>query len=277
MASPSTTHVFDAASPSHSDHTTTSTPPPAEDGALRILVLEDDEKLRRSFARRLRSEGHIVDEAMTLADARALLAERRYGCLVLDRIVPDGDSLELVAERRKTPGRVPVLMLSALGTVDQRVKGLAVGTDDYMPKPIQLTELALRVRNLAAKAAASDWGPVQLGGVTVDRERGEVSIEGQVVKLTPHQSAVLDYLVANRGRMIATEELLEHCWDGGRSLFANPLHSQVTRLRRVFSGWLRIESVRGAGYLLKVEDPEARPRHHTRSRPSRVGLQGASS
>ncbi|HYI62129.1 MAG TPA: response regulator transcription factor [Acidimicrobiales bacterium] len=229
--------------------------------ALRVLVLEDDPVLRRSFANRLRSEGHVVDEASTLAGARAALAEAEYGCLVLDRIVPDGDALELVAEQRDQPGRAPVLVLSGLGAVDQRVKGLAVGADDYVSKPVRLKELALRVRNLAEKAESSEWGPVHLGGVVVDRERDRVTMDGAEVHLTPHQHAVLDYLVAHRERMIATEELLEHCWDGGRPLFANPLHSQVTRLRRIFAGRLRIESVRGAGYVLKVDEvaPPATP------------------
>lgn len=224
--------------------------------ALRVLVLEDDPVLRSSFANRLRNEGHVVDEVSTLAAARTALDEAEYGCLVLDRIVPDGDALELVAEQRDKPGRPPVLVLSGLGAVDQRVKGLAVGADDYVSKPVRLKELALRVRNLAEKAESSEWGPVHLGGVVVDRERDRVTMDGAEVHLTPHQHAVLDYLVAHRERMIATEELLEHCWDGARPLFANPLHSQVTRLRRIFAGRLRIESVRGAGYVLKVDETE---------------------
>lgn len=253
MAPHTTSALYDVASssiPSPGPHGSAA----ADPDALRVLVLEDDPVLRSSFANRLRNEGHIVDEAVTLAEARAALAQFEYGCLVLDRIVPDGDALELVAEQRDIPGRPPVLILSAMGAVDQRVKGLSIGADDYVSKPVRLKELALRVRNLAEKAESSEWGPVHLGGVVVDRERDRVTVDGDEVHLTPHQHAVLDYLVAHRERMIATEELLEHCWDGGRPLFANPLHSQVTRLRRIFAGRLRIESVRGAGYVLKVDE-----------------------
>lgn len=238
----------------------TGSPPPgagsSAPGTGRVLVLEDDPLLRRSYAQRLRTEGHVVDEVATLAEARAALDGAGYDCLVLDRLVPDGDALDLVIALKDVPGHPPVLVLSALGTVDQRVRGLDLGIDDYLSKPASLKELALRVGILVDRGSRSDWGPVHLGQVVVDRERGVVAVDGEEVHLTPHQHSVLDYLVAHRDRMITTEELLEHCWDRRRSLFADPLHSQITRLRSCFAGRLRIESVRGAGYLLEVQGDE---------------------
>lgn len=229
-------------------------PPP---GPSRLLLLEDDVALRRSYAARLRSEGHTVDEVGTLASARAALAEVAFTCLVLDRVVPDGDALDLVADLQEGPERMPVLVLSGLGLPDQRVRGLASGADDYVVKPIRLDELVQRVANLTARARSVEWGLVDLGaGVVVNRHRRRVTLDGEAVHLTPHQHSVLDYLVVHRDRLVPADELLEHCWDGHRKLFANPLHSQVNRLRRIFAGRLRIACVQGAGYVLSV-DPRA--------------------
>lgn len=230
-------------------------PEPATGRRLDVLLVEDDVLLRRALHGRLTRDGHRVDQAATIAEARRALDEAHHDCLVLDRLVPDGDTLDLVAELHRRPRRPSILVLSGLGEVDERIVGLRAGADDYVAKPVRLAELAMRVRNLGAWGPAPGATSIRLGDVVVDRERDRVVVAGAEVHLTPHQHAVLDYLVAHRHRMVTTEEVLEHCWDGDRPLFANPLHSQVTRLRRAFRGHLRIESVRGAGYVLKVEDP----------------------
>lgn len=230
----------------------------AEPG-VRVLLLEDDPFLRRSFMRRLRSAGFEVDVASTLAEARQAVRRLTYDCLVLDRLVPDGDAIVLAAELSALAGRAPVIVLSALGDASQRVEGLLAGVDDYLAKPVSLEELVERVRKmveLAPSAAAADLDPlVQVGSVVFDRLRREVSVAGRPVHLTPRQLAVLEYLMLHAGQLVRVEEVLEHCWDGGRSLFSNPLTSQVTRLRAIFRGSLRIEAVRGAGYLLEPAGP----------------------
>lgn len=219
---------------------------------MRVLVLEDDRRLCEAYARRLRADGYAVDEVATLSRARHAIIDVAYDCLVLDRLVPDGDSLELVAEVLDEPARPWMLVLSALGDPDHRVRGLEAGADDYVPKPARLDELALRVRKLMVRPRSVVPGPLHLGRVTVDRARRQVVLDGDEVHLTSRQYAVLDYLVANRHRMVPTEELLEHCWDRNRDLFGNPVHTQVSRLRKLFRGALRIESVRGAGYVIRV-------------------------
>lgn len=219
---------------------------------MRLLLLEDDPELRAPYARRLRAEGHAVDEVDTLGRARLALMDVDYDCLVFDRLVPDGDSLELVSELHDGPDWTPILLLSALGDGEERVRGLRAGADDYVAKPVRLDELALRVTNLAVRATSPSMAPVQLGRVTIDRARRTAAIDDEPVRLTPMQYSVLDHLVAHRDRMVTTEELLEHCWDASRHLFANPLHSQITRLRSAFRGSLQFCSVRGQGYVLRV-------------------------
>ena len=208
------------------------------------MVLEDDRELRRLVAGRLRTEGHSVDEVATLSAARQALAANKYDCLVLDRVVPDGDAIHLVAEMYDRAEHVPMLVLSGLdGPNEQAVEGLLLGADDYMTKPVRLDELALRVRNLGSLPTRVRLAPLHVGRVTIDRMRRRVTIDDTPVHVTPHQFAVVAYLAADRWRLVTTEELLDHCWDDQRDLFANPLHSQIVRLRHRFRGALRFDSV----------------------------------
>ncbi|HEU5152221.1 MAG TPA: response regulator transcription factor [Iamia sp.] len=223
---------------------------------MRILLLEDDAVLRRSLARRLRADGLAVDEAATLAAARAALWNVRYDGLVLDRLVPDGDGLDLVVELRGRRERARVLVLSALGHTDERVRGLRAGADDYMAKPVGLDELSLRVTNLLVRTPlAEQVGPlIELGRVVIDRSRRQVAIDGETAHLTPIQYALVEYLAVHRCRVVSSDELLEHCWDANRDLLSNPLYPQLSRLRAVFGDALAFVSVRGQGYLLRCGD-----------------------
>lgn len=206
---------------------------------------------------RLRADGHAVDEAGTLAEARSWLARGTYDCLVLDRRVPDGDAVELVEDLDATIDRPPILILSGLGEGGERLRGLTGGADDYMVKPVHLEELVLRVRNLVAPATTSTPGALELGRVTLDREHRHVTLDGATVHLTPTQYAIFEQMALAAGLLVTKEHLLRHCWDAHRHLGLNPLHSHITRLRRIFDGSLVFESTWGAGYTLRIA-PDAR-------------------
>lgn len=233
---------------------------------MRVLVLEDEARLSGAYARRLRHDGFAVDEVATLAEVRTAVVDVSYDCLVLDRHVSDGDSLDLLPELAQAPHHAPVLVVSANGDADARIRGLAEGAEDYVAKPVRLDELALRVAKVVARRepAAGASPIVTLGPVCIDLARREVTCDGQPVHLSPIQYSVLEQLVRHRHRMLSTEELLEHCWDRRRDPFSNPLHTQITRLRGIFRGALRITSVRGAGYRIEL-DPD--PPHQIPSRP----------
>lgn len=226
---------------------------------MRLLLLEDDVKLRRSIRGCLRADGYAVDDVGTLGEAHGNLREAPYDGLVLDRLVPDGDSLDLVAELAASPDPPATLVMSGLGSTDDRVRGLEHGASDYMAKPVRLDELLLRVRRMVVRRTSERVAPITLGSVVVDRALHAVVVDGAEVHLTSHQYAVVAYLAGNRHRLVPSEELLDHCWDRNRELFANPLHTQITRLRRVFDGHLRFVSVRGVGYRIEVPSPPATP------------------
>jgi len=184
------------------------------------------------------------------------MEEVEYDCVVLDRLVPDGDSLQLVEEFSSYRSRPAVLVLSGLGSGDSRVDGLESGADDYIAKPVALDELVVRVRKLLVRRTTGETR-VRLGRVTVDLSRRRATLDGEEVHLTPTQYAVFEQLVLNRDRVIEQGALLEHCWDAHRDPFSNPLHSQITRLRSAFRGVLAIDSIRGSGYVLRVDPRSA--------------------
>lgn len=218
---------------------------------MRLLLLEDDYRLRQAYGSRLRSDGHAVDEAVTLAQARAALAETDYDCVVLDRLAPDGDAIVLVEEMSGREGRPSVLVLSGLDGVASRVGGLEAGADDYLAKPADLDELVVRVRRLIVRRTPVG-SRLRLGRVSVNRVRREVLIDREPIHLTPTQFSVFEQLAINVDHVVDQGTLLDHCWDAQRDPFANPLHSQITRLRSAFRGVLVIETMRGSGYMLRV-------------------------
>ncbi len=220
----------------------------------RLLLLEDDRRLRTAYASRLEADGGDVDQVGTLAEAQRALARADFDCLVLDRLVPDGDAVNLVREIDERTSRPPVLLISGLGSVPDRVGALALGADDYMVKPILLEELALRVRKLVATApSGSDL--VDLGRVRLDRHHRNVTCDGTRVHLTPTQLRLLEHLALNAGSLVTRDELYARCWDAHAPLRTSVVHPHVTQLRRIFKGRLTIESTWGVGYTLRIVDP----------------------
>jgi two-component system copper resistance phosphate regulon response regulator CusR len=217
---------------------------------VRLLLLEDDRRLRAAYARRLEAAGGDVDEVGTLADAQRALGLTAFDCLVLDRLVPDGDAVSLVREIDRQPDRPPVLLISGLGDASARLDGLYIGADDYMVKPFPLEELALRVRKLV-DAAPSSAGVLHLGRVRLDRHQRNVTCDGTRVHLTPTQFKLLELLGINIGSAVTTDDLYDHCWDAHACLKRTVVHPHVWKLRQLFEGHLMIESRRGVGYTLR--------------------------
>jgi DNA-binding response OmpR family regulator len=217
---------------------------------MRVLVVEDHEVLADTIAGGLRREGMAVDVVLDGNDALEHLAVTGYDVVVLDRDLPGvhGDEICRRLAADGSPGRV--LMLTAAGTVRDRVYGLGLGADDYLPKPFDFAELVARVRALGRRSAPPLPPVLQRGDLTLD-PNGRVAFRaGRRLVLSPKEFAVLEYLLAAGNRAVSAEELLERVWDEFADPFTRTVKSTVNRLRAKLGEPPVIETVREGGYRI---------------------------
>jgi DNA-binding response OmpR family regulator len=219
---------------------------------MRVLVVEDHEVLARTIGTGLRREGMAVDVVLDGHDALEHLAVTRYGVVVLDRDLPGvhGDDVcrRLVVQRSQTR----VLMLTAASTVRDRVTGLSLGADDYLPKPFDFAELVARVRALGRRATVPLPPTLEVGDVTLDPSIRVAFRAGRRLPLSPKELAVLECLLSQAGAVISAEELLERVWDEVANPFTNTVKTTIGRLRAKLGEPPLIETVREAGYRIAL-------------------------
>ena len=213
---------------------------------MRLLVVEDAKVMADSIARSLRREGMAVDVAYDGATALDLVAQNTYDVVVLDRDLPEVHGDKVCEEL--AGGETRILMLTASGTVDDRVDGLTLGADDYLPKPFALAELLARIRALGRRAARALPPVLTVSGVTVDPYRREATRSDKPLNLTNKEFGVLEVLLAANGGVISAEELLERVWDAHADPFTNTVRVTIANLRRKLGDPPVIETVVGAGY-----------------------------
>jgi DNA-binding response OmpR family regulator len=217
---------------------------------VRVLVVEDEQVLANAIARGLRHQGMAVDVALDGADALDKTAVNRYEVLVLDRDLPvvHGDQVCRTLVAKGGAGRI--LMLTAAGTVADRVEGLDLGADDYLGKPFAFAELVARVRALGRRSEQPTPPVLARGDLVVDRARRQASRGGHFLPLTRKELGVLEVLLAAGGRVVSSEELLERVWDEHADPFTNTVRVTVGNLRRKLGQPPLIHTVIGAGYRL---------------------------
>lgn len=215
---------------------------------MKVLLLEDDVELGAAVVDGLRDEGFVVDHVATLADADLQRSVTHYDCLVLDRMVPDGDAVSLVDAMRRAGETTPTLLLTARDRVSDRVAGFEHGADDYLVKPFAFAELTARIRALGRRAADPAPPVLRVGDLEVDTARHEVRRGGEPVALTAKEFTVLEVLVAAAGRVVGRTELLERGWDEMSAPGSNVVDVLVGQLRRRLGTPDPIETVRGVGY-----------------------------
>jgi DNA-binding response OmpR family regulator len=222
---------------------------------MRVLLIEDHAELAETVATGLRREGIAVDVSLEGHDALAHLALTEYDVVVLDRDLPGvhGDEVcrSLVAEGRD--GRI--LMLTAAGSIEDRVEGLGLGADDYLPKPFAFAELLARIRALARRSGSQLPPVLVCGDLRLDPANRLASRSGQRLPLGPKELAVLEYLLAADGRIVSAEELLEHVWDENADPFTTTVKVTIRRLRAKLGEPPLIETVTGAGYRVAEIGP----------------------
>jgi DNA-binding response OmpR family regulator len=217
---------------------------------MRVLVIEDFEVLAAAIGTGLRREGMAVDVVLDGSDALDHLALTRYDVVVLDRDLPGvhGDEVcqRIVADRSGSR----VLMLTAASTVRERVDGLGLGADDYLPKPFDFAELVARVRALGRRSAAALPPALECGDVTLDSSRRVAFRAGRRLDLSPKEFAVLECLLSSAGRVVSAEELLERAWDEAADPFTTTVKTTIRRLRAKLGGPPVIHTVREGGYRI---------------------------
>jgi two-component system OmpR family response regulator len=226
---------------------------------MKVLLIEDDQETSAYVARGLREQGHVVDLAATGRDGLFLATGGGHDVLIVDRMLPGLDGIGLVQALRGTGVKAPVLFLTALGGVGDRVRGLEAGGDDYLVKPFAFAELLARINALARRPPLSDAPTVlRAGDLEMDLLKRAVTRGGKAIELQPREFQLLAFLLRNADRVVTRTMLLEAIWDFHFDPKTNIVETHMSRLRAKLSqhgGAELIHTVRGAGYVLRVPVP----------------------
>jgi two-component system OmpR family response regulator len=229
---------------------------------MRILLVEDDIKIAEFILKGLRYAGYAVDHASDGEEGLALALTEPYDAAVIDIMLPKRDGLSLIRRLREEKVNTPILILSAKGAVDDRVKGLETGADDYLPKPFAFSELLARVQALIRRASGvTDPTRLTVGNLSINLLTREVIREGKPIGLQPLEFSLLEYLMRHAGRIVSKTMIMEHVWDYHFDPQTNVVEARISRLRdKIDKGFEKklIHTVRGVGYVLKETQPTSK-------------------
>ena len=223
---------------------------------MRILVIEDDSTVASFLKKRLGEDGHLVDHATDGQEGLLLASDKDYEAMIIDRMLPGIDGLTVVQTVRDSGKQTPILILSALGEVDDKVRGLKAGGDDYLVKPFAYSELMARVESLVRRFSSQrERTSIEVAGLRIDLLSREVSRNHQKIDLKPREFLLLEYLMRHSGQVLTRTMLLEAVWDYHFDPQTNVIDVHISRLRqkidRDFSQPF-IHTIRGAGYVLRA-------------------------
>ncbi len=224
---------------------------------MKLLVIEDDREAAAYIAKGLSESGYVVDQAAEGRNGLFMASSGNYDALIVDRMLPGMDGLALIAALRAAEVRTPVLILSALGAVDDRVKGLRAGGDDYLVKPFAFRELLARIEALLRRGSGSAAATkLRVGDLEMDLLTRGVARGGQEIELLPREFRLLEFLMRHAGQVVTRTMLLENVWDYHFDPQTNVIDVHVSRLRqKIDKGFAKplLHTVRGAGYCLRPE------------------------
>lgn len=223
---------------------------------MRLLIVEDDIEAAGYLVKAFSEAGHQADHAADGLDGYAMASEGAYDVLVVDRMLPRMDGLTIIGGLREQGVEMPVLILSALSQVDDRVKGLRAGGDDYLSKPYAFSELLARVEVLARRSgsSASDQTVIKVAGLELDRMAHKLARDGKDIPLQPREFRLLEYLMRHAGQVVTRTMLLENVWDYHFDPQTNVIDVHISRLRaKIDKGFERplLQTIRGAGYMIR--------------------------
>lgn len=223
---------------------------------MKILIVEDEKILRDSLAEGLRLKGYAVDIAADGEDADEKAFCENYDLIILDLNLPKMDGFTVLENFRKENLDVPVLILSARDGIDDKVKGLDLGANDYLTKPFHFAELEARVRSLLRRKTVIENTVLSSGALCFDTVTRAVTAAGNPVSLTMKETALLEYLLLHKGRVIKLEELIEHVWDINADTLSNSVRVHMSSLRRKLKaqmGYDPVTNIIGEGYVIKED------------------------
>lgn len=225
---------------------------------MRVLVIEDEVKIAQALARALRSQGYAVDAVHDSDEGFAMASTEPYDILIIDRLLPGGigDGVTLIRQLRAEQVATPALLLTALGSTEQKTEGLDAGADDYMTKPFAIDELLARVRALLRRPTVNQATVLRASNLTLDPTQREVHFNDDLINLTVKEFALLEYLMRNPDRPVSKEQIIAHVWDYDADVLPNTVEVYIKYLRDKIDTPYHthfIVTVRGVGYKFNSE------------------------
>ena len=225
---------------------------------MHLLVIEDERALCETIVRSLRRAAYSVDYCCDGEEALELLEIERYDLVLLDLNLPGKDGMTVLRTLRQKDRETKVLILSARSEVEDKVEGLDAGANDYLAKPFHLAELEARIRSLTRRKFIQEDVCLRCSRITFDTRTREASVDGTPLALTRKESALLEYFLLHRNRIISPEEMIEHLWDGSVNSFSNSIRVHISSLRKKLKAALGYDPILnriGEGYLMGGREP----------------------
>ena len=225
------------------------------DRAMDVLLVEDDEVLGKVLQKGLDEAGHRVTWVRDGARGKAAAAAQKCDAIILDRMLPDSDGIEVLRRLRSAGIQTPVLILTALGSIDERVEGLHAGADDYLVKPFAFPELLARLSAIARRSLNLGSQLLVVGPLSLDLSLRRVTRDDVEIELTPTEFSLLEFLMRNAGQVLTRKMLCEHLWDSYWEGVTNVIEVHITRLRAKIDREFKcplLHTVRGRGYVLRT-------------------------
>ena len=223
---------------------------------MRLLIVEDEKDLCRTIAKGMRMNGYETDICHDGAEALELMQTEPYDLVVLDLNLPTMDGMEVLEQFRREDTQTPVLILSARGSIADKVEGLDAGANDYLTKPFHFEELEARVRSLTRRRFVQEQVVLSLGKLSFHTVSRTARADGKELKLTRKEAGLLEYFLLNPDRVISPEEMMEHLWDGSVNSFSNSIRVHISALRKKLRSALGYDPILnkvGQGYVLRSD------------------------
>jgi len=219
---------------------------------MRILIVEDEPTLRKLEKNYLEKKGFVVDEVEDGLDAISKISINSYDCVLLDLNIPEKDGIKVSKELREKGNQTPIIMVTARSQIYNKLEGFDSGADDYITKPFDMKELVARINAVIKRSSINNEEVLEIGNMVVHPEKNIVIKEENEIEISNKEMGILEYLLRNKGKIISSEELLEHVWDSNVDMFTDTVKTHIKTLRKKIDSKKKIiKTVRGKGYVIR--------------------------